>query len=164
MAQAAEERASASALDATRSLERATATLEEASSKAAHARSMAEDASAKLRTAHETESKAARLARYTVRAGAMTVALSWIALVWVGFHTPQNGHRLAGYGDSALIENRRSQVDHVCRDPQQEDHLGGITRLRKTFQVPSDCSCQTVRYRSEMLFPFGKWALASPHS
>jgi len=85
MAQAAEEQASASALDAKRSLERATATLEEASSKAAHARSMAEDASAKLRTAHETESKAARLARYTVRAAAMAVALSWIALVWVGW-------------------------------------------------------------------------------
>jgi isoleucyl-tRNA synthetase len=85
IAQAAEERASSAALDAKRSLEKATATLEEARSKAAHARSMAEDASARLRTAHEAESKAARLSRYTVRTAAITVALSWIALVWVGW-------------------------------------------------------------------------------
>jgi membrane protein involved in colicin uptake len=85
IAQAAEERASAAALDAKRSLEKATATLEEARSKAAHARSMAEDASMRLRAAHEAESKAARLSRYTVCTAAITVALSWIALVWVGW-------------------------------------------------------------------------------
>src|SRR5215469_13212498 len=43
------------------------------------------------------------------------------------------------------------------------NHMFGITRLRKTFQIPSVCFCQTARYRSLMLFPFGKWAMASPH-
>jgi hypothetical protein len=85
MAQAAEERASAAALNAKRSFEEATATLEEAREEAVHARSMSEDASAKLRTAHEAESKAARLSRYAVRTAAITVALSWIALVWAGW-------------------------------------------------------------------------------
>jgi len=84
IAQAAEQRASAAALDAKRSLELATARLEEARNKAAEARIMAEGASASLRMAHEAESKAARLSCHTVRTAAITVALSWIALVWVG--------------------------------------------------------------------------------
>lgn len=87
MAQAAEERASASALDAKRSLETATAALDEARKGAVHARSMADDASARLRTAREAELKASRLSRYTVRAAVVAVALSWTALVWVAWLT-----------------------------------------------------------------------------
>jgi chromosome segregation ATPase len=84
MAQAAEERACEAALDANRSLEKATTTLEEARSEAVHARNMAEDARVKLRTAHIAEVKAARLSRHTVGTVAIAVALSSIALVWVG--------------------------------------------------------------------------------
>jgi membrane protein involved in colicin uptake len=84
-AQVAEERATMAALDAKRSLEKTTTALDDACKEAAHARNMAEDATAKLRTAHEAEMKASRLSRYTVRTAAVAVALSWIALVWVGW-------------------------------------------------------------------------------
>ena len=77
---------------------------------------------------------------------------------------PFNGFEKLSMSASAIMCSLRSFQPRVTRRPQQEDHLFGITRLRKTFQLPSGCSCQTVRYRSMMLFPFGKWALASPHS
>ena len=32
-------------------------------------------------------------------------------------------------------------------------HLSGITMLRKIFQVPSGCFCQTVRYFSTSFLP-----------
>lgn len=83
-AQAAEERASAAALDAKRSLEKATTALDDARKEAVRARTMAENASAKFLTAHEAELKASRLSRHTVRTATVAVALSWIALVWVG--------------------------------------------------------------------------------
>jgi hypothetical protein len=84
-AQAAEERAYAAALDAKRSLEKSTVALDEAREQASHARTMAEDASTQLRHAHEAELKAAKLSRYTVHTAAIAVALSWIALTWVGW-------------------------------------------------------------------------------
>ena len=31
--------------------------------------------------------------------------------------------------------------------PQQKNHTFGMTRLRKSFQLPSGCFCQTVKYR-----------------
>ncbi len=83
--QVAEERASAAALDAKRSLEKATTALDEARKEAVHAKTMVHDAKAKLRTAEEAAVKASRLSRYTVRVAAIAVALSWIALVWVGW-------------------------------------------------------------------------------
>ncbi|MGA8728540.1 MAG: hypothetical protein WB608_07295 [Terracidiphilus sp.] len=84
-AQAAEERASAAALNAMRSLEKATATFEECRKESAHARSMAEDANARLRAARDVELKAVRLSRFTVGIAAIAIALSWSALVWFGW-------------------------------------------------------------------------------
>lgn len=84
-AQAAEERATMAALDAKRSLDKATTALDEARKEAVRARNMAEDAGAKLRAAHEAEMKASRLSRHIVCSAAVAVALSWIALVWVGW-------------------------------------------------------------------------------
>ena len=56
--------------------------------------------------------------------------------------------------DNALIDKHRMQRRLlICRS---RIHLFGITKLRKIFQLPSGCFCQTVRYRSMMLFPFWK--------
>jgi DNA repair exonuclease SbcCD ATPase subunit len=91
-AQAAQERASALAMDAKRRFDGAKEQLEDATKTLEYARELTENAHAwaqyateKLTSAREVELNATRLSRLTVRCAVLALALSWIAMGWIGW-------------------------------------------------------------------------------
>lgn len=85
IAEAAERQACSMAEDARNQLGVAATTLEDARSKAEVARGQSEYASKQLRLAQEAHSRVRRFSRIVVRYATMAVALSWIAMSWIGW-------------------------------------------------------------------------------